>query len=48
MNDGVPTNEPTTQDATYTNNALTHTVTGLTTGLIYKFKFRATNEIGNS
>lgn len=48
MNDGNSLNEPTTKDASYTSNSLTHTVSGLSTGLIYKFKFRAINEVGNS
>jgi hypothetical protein len=52
INDGDDTNEPDTRVATYTSNDLTHTLTvaddSLTTGLIYKFQFRATNAIGNS
>lgn len=35
----------------YTTNLLTHTLTladGLTTGFVYKFKFRALNSVGSS
>lgn len=52
VNDGNDSNDPATLVSTYTTNSLTHTLTtaadALTTGLIYKFKFRAINSIGNS
>ena len=53
VNDGTASNEPTTLVATYTSPYLmTHTITtatdGLVSGKVYKFKFEATNELGNS
>jgi hypothetical protein len=52
INDGNDANEATTTVSTYTLNANTHSLSvaadGLTTGLIYKFRFRATNAVGNS
>lgn len=51
-NNGDSSNEPTTEVLSYTSNLLTHTLTvaddSLTTGLLYKFKFRAINLVGNS
>lgn len=52
INDGDPYSEPMTKVESYSDNQMEHTlydsVDSLTTGLIYKFKFRATNAIGNS
>jgi hypothetical protein len=52
INDGTEATEPTTQVTSYTSNLLTHTLSAttdtLTAGTIYKLRFRATNEIGES
>lgn len=52
MNDGNDLNEPTTKVTQYNDNSMTFivdkSVLGLTTGKIYKFKFRAINEKGDS
>lgn len=53
MNDGNDSNEPTTLCNLYTDNSLSYIVSqtdypSLTSGAIYKFKFRAINSIGNS
>ena len=52
VNDGDDTTEATTLVSTYTTASSAHTLSvaadGLTTGLIYKFRFRATNAVGNS
>lgn len=52
MNDGNDANDPATQVTSYTDNALTYTLTasteGMVLGKIYKFRFRATNIIDNS
>ena len=51
-NDGDSLTEPTIKVTSYSDNSLEHTldesVDSLTTGLIYKFKFRAINAIGTS
>jgi hypothetical protein len=52
MNDGNDANDPATPITSYTDNALTYTLTAATEGMvlgkIYKFRFRATNIINNS
>lgn len=55
INDGDDSNEPTTLVASYTSNAMTHSMTAgtvaddlPTSGLIYKFNFKATNAEGES
>jgi len=52
INDGNDANEPLTKVVSYTDNSMTHTLDvttdSLTTGLIYKLMFRATNAIGTS
>ena len=52
MNDGDDSNEADTHVISYTSNSLLHTLTaaddGLEAGKIYKFRFVATNAIGNS
>jgi hypothetical protein len=51
-NDGSDSTEPETLVTSYTTNQMSFTLEkvrdSLTTGKVYKFKFRATNEIGNS
>jgi hypothetical protein len=47
MNDGLD-EDPTILVSDYNTNLLTHTVTGLNTGTVYRFMFRATNSVGNS
>jgi len=54
INDGNDLHDPTTLVTSYTSNSLVHTLNQETTdtylvpGKIYKFRFRATNVIGNS
>ena len=52
INDGNDANEPNTQVTTYAGALMSHeldvTNDSLTTGLIYKLKFRAINILGNS
>lgn len=52
MNDGNDFNEPTTLVVDYNDNSMNYvvdkTTLSLTTGKIYKFKFRAINEKGYS
>lgn len=52
INDGTDSNEPTTLVASYSTNTMTHTLgtvaDSLTSGKIYRFKFRAINAEGNS
>lgn len=51
-NDGTDITEPEILVSSYTSNQMLYTLQqvrdNLQTGLIYKFKFRATNEVGNS
>jgi len=50
-NNGNASTNPEIEVTSYTSNLLTHTLTladGLTTGLVYKFKFRAYNSVGAS
>lgn len=52
INDGDDANEADTLVPTYSQSLLQHSLTvasdGLTSGLIYKFRFRATNAVGSS
>ncbi len=55
INNGNDQNEPTIEVTSYSTNSLTHTLdlngadsTILTSGKVYKFRFQATNVIGNS
>ena len=52
INDGNDANEPTTKVTSYSDNSMTHTLDtttdSLSSGLIYKIMFRATNVIGTS
>lgn len=50
-NDGNSATNPEIEVTSYSTNLLTHTLTladGLTTGLVYKFKFRVFNSVGAS
>ena len=51
-NDGDELTEPTIKVESYNTNILTHTldkeIDSLTIGLIYKFVFRAINQVGES